>query len=435
MRRPLLPLLVLLALATPASAQQATGAGVALLLEPDAVTVSPGGATSTTLAVRNDLDHAVALTLGARPVDGVALNATLGRTDLKLAPGASERVVVKVSAGPRAALGPQRIEVGAKDGNDTLVTTMLRVDVVAAGSPPPPTFTFDLSSLDVHAHAGESVTLTAHVTNLRDAPGLLLLRVAAPDGVTVDAPAEVKLRARETRDVPLVLSIAENATPGARIVELGVEDPLSSFAATRPPMRSIALTVEPPLPTATLDAGTLAWTGAGVAALGGAGAGLWWLKRRGLAGLPLLAPLYTRIARNKVLDQPTRERIVALVKAEPGVTFGEIQRRLDVAAGQLTHHARMLEDAGVLFSTPDGQQRRFFHVGHGRVDAVPPLAERALAHLQRDGPRTLADLARDLGVSRQALHYHVKKLQAAARVSVDEQGRITPMVGTVPQGK
>jgi DNA-binding transcriptional ArsR family regulator len=137
----------------------------------------------------------------------------------------------------------------------------------------------------------------------------------------------------------------------------------------------------------------------------------------------LLSPLYTRLAKARILEQPTRERIAETVKAEPGITFGELQRRLGLAAGQLTHHARKLEEAGVLYSSPDGQARRFFHVGQGRVEAVPPLRDRALEMLSRRA-MTLSELATELGVTKQALHYHVKKLEEAGVVAASPQGEL-----------
>jgi predicted transcriptional regulator len=162
----------------------------------------------------------------------------------------------------------------------------------------------------------------------------------------------------------------------------------------------------------------LAWgLAAGAGAVGLAAA----LARAARRGWPWLAALYTRLASAEVLEHPQREALAALVREEPGVSFREAQRRLGLASGALTHHARVLERAGVLFSTPDGQHRRFFLTSHGRVDAVPPLGERALASL--DAPATLAEVARRLGASRGALRYHVRRLEEQGRLRAQRQGR------------
>lgn len=159
---------------------------------------------------------------------------------------------------------------------------------------------------------------------------------------------------------------------------------------------------------------------AGVATVGGAVGLLAWIRHKWPWAL---AALSTRLLPSRVLALPMRERIVALVRERPGITFGELRRALRVGAGTLTYHARVLEKAGVIFSRPDGQTRRFYPVGAGPVEATPPLSERALTALRERGPMRASDLARELGVSRQALHYHLKRMMEEGTLVGRPEGR------------
>ena len=431
--RPLLSALALLLLAPHAVAQDASGVRVAL--DPEFVSMPAAGAARVTVVLQNLLGHEVTLLLVAEPPEGSGLDATLERAEVRVAPGASERVGLQVNASATTAAGTHRVAVHAREANASQggadATALLAVGVSEDGPPPPLLFTLQLDPLRVQALHGETRVVTMRLQNLRDAPGAFSMMLAAPHGLVVDAPEVIGLAARETRDVPLRVAVQPDAPLGPAQVNLSVRDALSSHSnAAIAASFVVDVTLPPPsgpAPEGRLRATPegLAGGAAGLLVVGAVAAGAWWVWRRGGA-LPALAPLYTRIARGRVLEHPTRAAIADLVRAEPGVTFGDVQRRLGLAAGQLTHHARVLEEGGVLFSTPDGQRRRLFHVQHGRVAPVPPLAERALAHLRREGPMRPSDLARALGVSRQALHHHVKGLAAGGLVRLDADGRLVP---------
>lgn len=252
--------------------------------------------------------------------------------------------------------------------------------------------------------------ITAPVFDVKAPPGVRVLLVNAPSA----------LRAGEVIEIPLLLAgnLTTGAAPEGSIVLRGERAPPATFAIAV----IVAPTAAAPIAAATEAAATVDERVVVAAVAAGVGAA-WttaWLTRR--QWWPLLLALYTRLRPSRMLDHPVRARIVAMVQEHPGITFSELARRLDIAAGQLTHHARMLEKAGIVFSTADGQTRRFFHVAHGRSEAVAPLGERAVA-LVRERPRHASELARELGVSRQALHYHLKQLVADGRLVARPDGR------------
>ena len=109
------------------------------------------------------------------------------------------------------------------------------------------------------------------------------------------------------------------------------------------------------------------------------------------------------------LEHPRRAAIVALLRAEPGLTLADVRRRIGMSNGVGRHHVHLLEAAGMLRMVPDGTLRRLWPIGQP-ARAVPPLRERVAQALQARGPMSAAELAHELGVSRQSLHYHVKRL-------------------------
>jgi DNA-binding transcriptional ArsR family regulator len=99
----------------------------------------------------------------------------------------------------------------------------------------------------------------------------------------------------------------------------------------------------------------------------------------------------------------------------------ELGRAVGLATGALMHHTQKLEAAGLLVSVPDGNRRRFYPPGT-RAGGRNPLHEEILRALAQ-GERDAAQLARELGVSRQALHYHVRRLARDGAVLAQRRGR------------
>lgn len=148
---------------------------------------------------------------------------------------------------------------------------------------------------------------------------------------------------------------------------------------------------------------------------------VWTRKKWALA----VAGLYARLRPQAVLEHPVRQRIAAVLQAQPGLTIREVQRDLDLANGAMAHHLRTLEKAGAVRVVADGNLRRLYLAGHGRVEAVPPLADRVLRLIGERGETTPGDVAAALGVSRQSVHYHLQKMVREGRLRARVDGRET----------
>lgn len=73
-----------------------------------------------------------------------------------------------------------------------------------------------------------------------------------------------------------------------------------------------------------------------------------------------LLPLFTRLRRQDVLDQASRQRVLAFLDDHPGVHFRELMRALPMGNGSLHYHLYVLEREGFVVAQRDGMYRRFF---------------------------------------------------------------------------
>ena len=174
-----------------------------------------------------------------------------------------------------------------------------------------------------------------------------------------------------------------------------------------------AFLVEAPASTADVAA-------RGLAALAGA----WLLQRM------LLAPLYSRITRSRVLANENRGRLHRIVRDRPGRTAADLARETGIARVVVLHHLRMLESHRLVFTRLDGRKRRFFAAeAQGATDAaalsllLEDTNRRKVAEALRASPTPLTqkDLARQTGLSQRVVSYHLARL-AEARLLVIEGG-------------
>ncbi len=141
----------------------------------------------------------------------------------------------------------------------------------------------------------------------------------------------------------------------------------------------------------------------------------------------LLAPLYTRLAKDDVLAHETRNKIHALVTANPGLHYSAIKRELGLANGALTHHLRMLEQHGVLVMQSRAHRAHFYPRGPRLPDEPDPVSDfaaRVMTQLRRSPGLTQVELADRLGASKQLVNYHVKRLERQDRLRARPDGRV-----------
>lgn len=134
-----------------------------------------------------------------------------------------------------------------------------------------------------------------------------------------------------------------------------------------------------------------------------------------------LAPLYTRLAPSRLLDQEKRESLHRLIGAHPGIHYSDLKRRTGLPAGVLVHHLRTLERHGLIVSRRDGAFRRFAPAAAPFPAPAPapitPMQRRVL-DLLAGAPRTQRQIAEALGLSQQGANRHVKTLERRGLLAI-----------------
>lgn len=143
-----------------------------------------------------------------------------------------------------------------------------------------------------------------------------------------------------------------------------------------------------------------------------------------------LATLYSRIGREELLENENRQRLVALVEDEPGVSLSELADELGLGWGATVYHLERLEDAGHLASRRAGKRRCFYRPGTRDAEQVDALGllrdERARTvaeHILENPGTSQSDVADGIEASSATVHRRVEKLREADLVEAKRRGR------------
>lgn len=144
-------------------------------------------------------------------------------------------------------------------------------------------------------------------------------------------------------------------------------------------------------------------------------------------------PLFTRIAKSQLLDNPVRNQVFELVRSNPGLNVSEIGRRLDIAWGTTTHHLQKLRAERLVAIRIQGNQKCYFPNGGtftgAEMDLMSatkhPTARRIARHLAGAGPRSHGEISTELGISPALLSFHMDRLVRAGVVARQRAGRRT----------
>lgn len=157
---------------------------------------------------------------------------------------------------------------------------------------------------------------------------------------------------------------------------------------------------------------------------GGAGQnGAWAVVGVTLLWLPVWL-LARRLARDRLLDNPTRRAVLERVVAAPGATAGRVARELHVNRRTAGHHLRVLHEYGLVEARLHGARLRYFENGGRFTDAEKRLhvtiatdrGRRVAGALAIHPGLSLNALARAAGVPKStAKLYRDRIAQAAAR--------------------
>jgi predicted transcriptional regulator len=142
--------------------------------------------------------------------------------------------------------------------------------------------------------------------------------------------------------------------------------------------------------------------------------------------ISLFLPLFSRLKRSDILNQPIRERIYGYILGNPGANYGAIKQDLSIANGQLVYHLKQLADAHMIYSRKDGIKKRFFPVEHpkpkGPIYYLNETQKRILKAIRNLAGQTQQEIAKKAGISRQMAYYHLTKLEQKGIIYKETHG-------------
>ena len=147
-------------------------------------------------------------------------------------------------------------------------------------------------------------------------------------------------------------------------------------------------------------------------------------------------PLYSRLQKDTLADEPTRQKLLRHIYSEPGANFTELKERLRLHNGTLAHHIYILENHQMITSQKSGRQRLFFPFGSTNKAGIRTLlvtneTQKEIIEIVKDNPGiTQSMISQRLDVSRQKINYHVNSLVANSILNLEKQGRITRLYPT-----
>lgn len=216
-----------------------------------------------------------------------------------------------------------------------------------------------------------------------------------------------------------------NSTRNGTIVQMdGASGALDSVAEVQTRYSSTGL-----LPAALGSQGALgpsSRTDAALPALPASGVGL--AAVGGLTILALLAvgarvflfPLYTRLRKARLLDNPTRARIYEGIRAAPGLTTAEVVDLAGVGEGASRHHLQHLTRGGLLLEIREQGYVRYFAANEvpadlARRESVLRAGSNRAVHelLSREPNLSLREAGARLKLSAPSVHRAVSKLRRA----------------------
>jgi len=158
----------------------------------------------------------------------------------------------------------------------------------------------------------------------------------------------------------------------------------------------------------------------------------------------LLAPYYSRVTGDRILEHKLRSRIYSYIQAHPGAHYRSIMDKLKIKNGTLVHHLARLEHEELIKSERDGYFKRFYPVGmripRSEVGIYYPegmatynigehqvsgIQLRILRILKKEPGLTQKEIAQKIKESRRVVNYHIKLLEQHDLIRVEKSGRET----------
>jgi len=286
----------------------------------------------------------------------------------------------------------------------------------AADGPDRMSITLDRQS----CHPGDEITAQVHVIAVNHSSIIVTLEVDGPDG----APLLVFTNLTDGNGTAnFSFCFPKNASTGlyrlyaSCLAETGglsaessieVQAPGGNVASHMPAIVPIAATA--------IAIGLFA---AGLA-IGGTEIGMFGL-------FALFAPLFTRLNKDKALDNRIRYQILGYLTENPGQHYSAVKKALNLNNGGAVYHILVLEREGFIRSQRDGILKRFYPAQikapekHKRTP--DELVGEILADIDKKPGITQKELVERLVINDEVVGYHLRKLVRDTRIISWKKGR------------
>ncbi|MGA1866127.1 MAG: winged helix-turn-helix transcriptional regulator [Thermoplasmatota archaeon] len=148
-----------------------------------------------------------------------------------------------------------------------------------------------------------------------------------------------------------------------------------------------------------------------------------------------LAPLYSKLKPEHLLNNRLRKRIYVYVQNHPGEHFRSILTHLELTNGTLAHHLYTLEKENLVRSQRDGLYRRFYPAGYqidpGQV-SLTGIQQRIIDTIKERPGLSQKDISQTLSLSNSTVNYNIKSMKDKGLIEVRKEGkntRIFPVSG------
>ena len=132
----------------------------------------------------------------------------------------------------------------------------------------------------------------------------------------------------------------------------------------------------------------------------------------------------------KALELEVRKNLYSLIVKSPGLHFREIQRRIKMATGHLTHHLNYLQKVNLITTRSNGEYLRYYaitSISNKERKILELIRQKSIRHiilyLLEHKKCNHQELTKSLDLSPATISWHIKKLVDRKIVEKEVLGR------------
>ena len=144
----------------------------------------------------------------------------------------------------------------------------------------------------------------------------------------------------------------------------------------------------------------------------------------------LTIPLYSKLEKNEILDQPNRQNIYSYLANNPGINLTTIHKELMIGIGTLVHHLNILEREQLIISKKRMGMKMFFPTDLGWPPDtqrgefhLSPIQNDILTYVRKHGGTSQKELIEKLDLKPSTLGYSLRRLRGWDLVNRKGKGK------------